>query len=153
MKECFNVETVRLELIEVGIQGPAGGLLSTVNIGSFVAATGLIAGQAVYIDPTNGKATIADAADYLKCGVVGFVANNVQMGSLALIKSGVLTLPDWTLLTGVATLRTGKYYLALGGGYTVTPQTTVNIGCGAVTLGWALNANTFLFNAQPAISI
>jgi hypothetical protein len=118
------------------IQTPAGlltiGASGVIGTGlTYTAASGLLVGMAVYLDPTDGpvyaSALVSGAFAYRPRGVVKATA--IMGGQVEIITDGEeMQMTDWTLVTGTALLAQGSNYwlTATPGRYSITPGSGVS---------------------------
>ena len=125
-----------------------GGALSPLKA---VASVALQAGMPLVQSRVNGQLGIADASTKAFAWVAGLAAANTAQGFVAEAVQDTLTLPDWTAVTGSASLQVGQpYFLAAGGGLTTTPPASP--ACIAI-VGMAQSASTFVLRRQPPIQL
>jgi hypothetical protein len=141
----------RTELIvNGGPPGPRGSDADNIRIQA-VAATDLLRGTPVAISRATGQFITADASYKPAAFVVGLLDSAVAAGFVGNAAPSRLTLTDWTAVTGSAQLQRGlPYFLAAGGGLTVTPP--VSPSCIAL-VGQALDPTTLLIEPQPPIEL
>ena len=77
---------------------------------SAVAAVNLLPGQPVYVNGTTGQLGLASASVYVTSFVAGLVVAATAAGFIADLATDVLTLQDWTAITGSASLQPGQDY-------------------------------------------
>lgn len=131
----------------VGVQGPPGSTRIPM-----LAQDSLAPGQPVFADQVNGRARLATAAVWTQARVIGLATAATAAGFVAAIAADFLTLPDWTLAAGVATLTLGaRYWLSLiTGRLTTTPPSAV--GQAVIFLGVATAVDTLALNiSQPTL--
>ena len=141
--ELGKIKTSTVELGPKGKQGIPGppGPPGSGTVFSAVASVDLKAGQAVYANGL-GQLALATATIYGTTKVLGLVVADTATGFVADVTASVLTLTDWTPVTGASTLTAGaQYYLDLtvGSLSTVAPSST---GQALVFVGKAISTTT-----------
>lgn len=125
-------------ILTISASGVSGGGLS------YTAASALLQGYAVYLDPTNGPvyavATVDGSHKYRPCGVV--LADATMGNPVTIVTDGEqMAMADWTSVIGATNLVMGSRYYLTGtpGRYSTTP------GSGVTSrVGYAANATTLI---------
>ncbi len=122
-------------ILTISASGVSGGGLT------YTAASALLQGHAIYLDPSDGPLYASALVDsdhvYRVRGLV--LADTLITDPVTLVTDGQeLSLPDWSLMTGGASLVQGAdYWLSdTPGRYTTTPNAAV-----ASQIGYAATAN------------
>ena len=119
---------------------------------SLVCDVAVVVGAPLAIDRTTGHFVKADASIYARSFVVGLaVAATAATFVADASTSGAVTLSNWTALAGTTTLSAGQiYFLAVGGGITLTRPTTV--GQAVAIVGEATSSTTLSLRlSQPIL--
>ena len=120
-------------------------------VANVVAGMDIGAGMPVYISRATNKLMLGDSSTYLSSLIVGYTAEPVSNGFAVDVRSGMLTLSDWSAIAGSVSLQLGTlYFLANGGGLTLTPP-SLPTDAASVVMGKAVSATKFDFN--PALPI
>lgn len=134
---------------ERGPPGPAGASGNgTTSVGTFAAAVNLLRGGMIAISRSTGQAIAANAAVYAQSFVTGYAFADTLAGFPVDVYRGPVTRTDWTPLAGAVSLAVGvTYFLAPGGGITVTTPTT-GTSQASLVVGVALTTQTLLVDPK-----
>lgn len=133
--------------------GSAGlpGLNGTGGRFSAVAAATLPAGTPVTISRATGQVGTSVASWKPSAFVAGLLETASGTDFPVNVATALLTLADWTGITGAASLLPGvPYFLGVGGGLTATPPSSPNC---LTLVGKALNATTMIIDPQAPIQL
>lgn len=127
-----------------GLNG-AGGRFSAVS------STAMPAGTPVTISRANGQLGPSVASWKPSAFVAGLLETASGAGFAVNTATALLTLADWTAITGATSLQPGlPYFLGVGGGLTTTPPSPPNC---LTLVGKALNATTIIIDPQSPIQL
>lgn len=136
-------------VVRTGVPGPPG----EVPRQSLIAGAAAVQGGPLYVSRATGQALPARADGYQTAMVSGLAATNVESGFPVAVARGLLTLSDWTAVTGAAGLQVGQWYFLTGaGGLSPVPPTRPE----AVALsrvGQAVSADTLDVQPSPPIQL
>lgn len=111
----------------------------------------LPAGTPLTVSRATGYLVKADAASKPTAFVAGLSDAPTAIGFPASAIRGLLTLADWTAITGSASLAQGQtYFLAAGGGLTTIPPSSPNC---LVVVGTAASSTTMLIAPQGPVQL
>ena len=132
-------------------QGPAGPPGRDLPSAANVAATVIRAGQPVFIDRSTGQMDLAQADVYVRRACVGLARADVASGFVGQAESKVLTLADWTAVTGTAGLAEGQTYFLTTTPGQLSLQPPTAPGCSVVRVGIATGMQMLAIIHAPPI--
>ena len=132
----------------VGPPGPQGPPGASAQVEA-VADIDMVAGTPVYLSRSTGRFYPAYAAWKPASFVTGLLQADVLAGFIGTSAIGLLTLPDWTAIAGVASLTHGHFYFLgeTGGIVSTAPVSPNNLE----QIGYAADAQTLVISPSTPI--
>jgi hypothetical protein len=122
-----------------------GGSSSNAITGTFVAGQNIQLGAPVYLSRLTNKIMIADSSVYQSSFVIGYVVSAVLLGFAVEVKTGSLTLTDWSAITGSVQLDIGALYFLSLNGLLSTAKPTQPTDAAIILVGQATSATTMFY--------
>lgn len=108
-------------------------------------------GTPLAVSRSNGHLVKADASSKPLSFVAGLAHSATAVGFVSAVQREVMTLADWTAITGSASLLQGQtYFLAVGGGLTTVPPASPN---NLTVVGEAASPTTLIIQPQNPIQL